>query len=69
MPKYRTNDVGGWTEFGFGPYSYCSKSYTSLFSCSAYSSSYKTNHDYCDPTRDTIGLECLVPTGIILPVC
>ena len=56
-PAYYVNN-GSWPEFGFGPYSYCSSSYSSLFSCSSYSSSYRSNIGYCDPIRDTVSLQC-----------
>ena len=56
-PVYYVNN-GSWPVFGFGPYSYCSSSYSSLFSCSSYSSSYKTSISYCDPVRDTVSLQC-----------
>ncbi|XP_011405675.2 PREDICTED: scavenger receptor cysteine-rich domain superfamily protein-like [Amphimedon queenslandica] len=64
-PKFTYNtavDVNGsWTEFGYGPYSSCSSTATSLSQCSTWPSSFRRNPAYCEPTRDTIKLECLQP--------
>ena len=61
-PITRVNS-GGWPIFGFGPYSSCSKSYSSLFSCTSYSSWYRTYSGYCNKNRDTVELQCTVDTG------
>ena len=61
-PKYKYNG-GPWTEFGFGPYRYCSRYYSSLFSCSSYPSYYRTSLSYCNPIRDTIMLNCSTNNG------
>ena len=61
-PAYHLNN-GSWPEFGFGPYSYCSPSFCSLFNCSSYPFNYRTNIDYCDPVRDTVSLLCLPSYG------
>lgn len=64
VPKYRYNSgrsfkYGGWSEFGYPPYSSCSVTFTSLSQCNRFSASYKTNPRYCDPVRDTVNLQCL----------
>ena len=61
-PITRVNS-GGWPRYGFGPYSSCSPSYSSLFSCSSYSSWYRTNLHICNINRDTVELQCTVDTG------
>ena len=63
-PFYRYNG-GPWTKFGFGPYSYCNIKYSSLFNCNRYPSSFRTNSFYCNPLRDTVMLNCFMPSGLI----
>ena len=66
VPRYYSN-AGPWTEIGFGPYSYCSSSYSSLFSCSVYSSYYTNSPYYCSPMRDTVKLQCVANSMRIIP--
>ena len=61
-PVTRIN-AGEWVAFGFGPYSYCSSSYTFLSQCSHYSSSIRTNPSYCNIKKDTVELQCYVNTS------
>ena len=56
---YKLN-YGHYYSIGFGPYSCSSSAVNSLFSCSSQSSSYKYD---CNPTKDTIGLNCVVQKG------
>ena len=69
-PKFTYNTVsdvnGSWTEFGYGPYSSCSLTATSLSQCIPYSPSFRTNPAFCEPTRDTIKLQCIQqPTSML----
>ena len=61
-PITRVNS-GGWPIFGFGPYSTCSPSYSSLFSCDSYDSWWRTETHHCNINRDTVELQCIVDTG------
>lgn len=55
--KYKLQ-FGPTTRFSFSPYRSCSISYSTLFACGTYSSSYKTNPQYCNLNTDTVGLNC-----------
>ena len=61
-PITRVNS-GGWPRYGFGPYSSCSPSYSSLFSCDSYDSWWRTETHHCNINRDTVELQCIVDTG------
>jgi deleted-in-malignant-brain-tumors protein 1 len=57
-PKYFLN-VGGWRDMGYGPFTYCSTSYTKLTSCSNYTSSYRSSSRRCDIVQRTVFLQCV----------
>ena len=48
-------NFGAWDSIGFGPY-YCYSSYDTLLDCDE-DNNYQNSY-YCDPNRDTVGLNC-----------
>lgn len=61
-PKYSYNGEP-WTKIGFGPYSCHIHYFSSLFDCNELSSSLKYSLSYCDPSKDTVTLQCSPTQG------